>query len=215
MPNQPMSTVFPLSAPQSPLRPLFPQSYVPALVGSPKPRNVAAPPSGVPAKDPSKLTQRNRRPPRRKGHARPPGMTQESDCYPSSSSPSEVLSPQKVLAMVPEARKAPSKFVGKRKTACPTYANSVWPREKACCVHTCGGSTTAEPSSSAYCAAQVLAIRSFWYELTPSDRRQFIANRMEDVWKGGDAPVRRYYMDPPTVISSGGLTLAAKPQVGD
>ena len=56
---------------------------------------------------------------------------------------------------------------------------------------------------------QVLGVRTFWYELGTTDRRQFMANRMEDVHTGGENPTRRYYLDPPDVISAGKLALTA------
>jgi hypothetical protein len=117
---------------------------------------------------------------------------------------------KQVLSMIPENKKAPKKFTaGKQKTVRPTYKLSVWPREKACCVHACNGSNQGERSSALYKPTEVLSVRSFWYELNATDRRQFIANRIEDVDTGGLDPTRRFYMDPPEVIAEGELKLAA------
>ena len=203
IPNLPMSTI---GIPPT----LFPQSYVP----TPSVRSRKSPlhAASVPVRDPITPESPNTRPTKRRVRDRGHHLPGDSECYPSSSSSSDLPSPRKVLAMLPETAKAPGRFKGKRKTAWPTYKNSIWPREKACCVHTCGDTSMAIPSSDLYSVAQVLAVRSFWYELTTSDRRQFIANRMEEVNTGGATPTRRYYMDTPAVISHG-LTLAASARV--
>ena len=187
--------------PPSPPPSLFAQSYVPPLIPSRK----------APALPPA--TSPNPRPLKRRGRVRVPVLSENSDSYPSSSSSaSELPSPRKVLAMVPETSSVKSRFVGKRKTATPTYTTAIWPREKACCVHACGGSSADIPSSTLYSVSHVLTVRSFWYELSTSDRRQFIANRMEDVHTGGDKPMRRYYIDTPAAITRG-LAVSASPQV--
>jgi hypothetical protein len=208
MPDLPMTTA---SAPSTVLSPsLFAQTYVPPYVSSRKSSLSAASMTGLPGAAPL-----SSRPPKRRGRDRHHHLSRddESEGYPSSSSSSDLPSQGEVLAMIPEMAKAPSRFLGKRKTAVPTYTTAVWPREKACCVHACGDSSEATPSSSLYSAAVVVAVRSFWYHLTASDRRQFIANRIEDVHTGGDNPMRRYYLEPPEVISAGDLVLAAKPRV--
>ena len=169
-----------------------------------------------PPRSPSPRPARRQPPPKRQGRKRPredrSGL--DSDAYPSSSSSSDALpSSSEVRAMLPEIAKAPSRFKGKQKTACPTYSSSVWPRDKPCCAHACGGTSDAVPSSTLYNPSHVLSVRTFWYEQSSTDRRQFMANRMEDVNTGGDLPTRRFYMDHPDDIQSGNLTLAANKRV--
>ena len=176
----------------------------------------AAPQNRDPPRSPSPRPAKRQPPPKRQGRkrTREDRSTPDSDSYPSSSSSSDALpSSSEVLAMLPENAKAPGSFRGKQKTACPTYASSIWPRDKPCCTHACGGQSAAPPSSTLYKPGQVLAVRVFWYSLSTTDRRQFIANRMDDVNTGGDLPTRRFYMDPPDVIRDGDLTLAASKRV--
>ena len=208
MANLPMSRVSPPSTVLAPS--MFPQSYVPPLDWPrTSPLGAASIPGLSVRTNPTPATT-DLRPIKRRRRER--AMSHLSDYYPSSSSSTDLPSPRKVLAMLPETAKEPSRFVGKQKTRSPTYTNSIWPREKACCVHACGDTSEDLPSSTLYSVTQVLAVRSFWYELTTSDRRQFIANRMEEVDTGGDAPTRRYYLEAPDVINHG-LTLACNRKV--
>ena len=199
IPNLPMSMVNPPSTVLAPS--LFPQSYVPPLDW---PRTSLLGAASIPGlsvrTNPTPATT-DLRPSKRRRRER--AMSHLSDYYPSSSSSTDMPSPRKVLAMLPETAKEPNRFMGKQRTKSPTYTNSIWPREKACCVHACGDSSEELPSSTVYSVTQVLAVRSFWYELSTSDRRQFIANRMEEVDTGGEAPTRRYYLDTPDVINHG------------
>ena len=172
--------------------------------------------TGPPPRSPNPRPAKRQGPPKRRGRKRPreDRSSPDSEDYPSSSSSSDFLpSSAEVLAMLPENAKAPSIFRGKQKTACPTYLTSVWPRSKPCCVHACGGDSHSLPSSTLYKAGQVLSVRSFWYALSSTDRRQFMANRMEDVTTAGDLPTRRFYMDPPDLILAGNLRLAASKRV--
>ena len=140
--------------------------------------------------------------------------------YPSSSSESVVPSPASVLAMgampggglvgaaySPQSHR-PRKTKGRVKTAEPSFLNCTWTRAKPCCQNRCEPT----PSSSEYTVTDVLRVRSFWYGLSATDRRQFLASRIVADFapncRGAHAkPMKHYYLESVDVIREGKLRL--------
>jgi hypothetical protein len=132
--------------------------------------------------------------------------------YPSSSSESSLPSPMSVLAM-PVRAEPPAVFPrpgkktkGRVPTLQPGYRDCIYPKGKPCCQHRCQ-----KPVGSEYYEiVDVLSVRMFWFSLGPTDRRQFLANRIQlgfGEHGSGQEQMKKYFLEDRQVLRDDGLKL--------